>query len=633
MADKLLEMIQSPKDLKKLSFSELNDLAEEVRARIIEVLSVAGGHLASNLGIIELTIALHRVFNSPEDKLIFDTSHQTYPHKILTGRNDSFHTIRKYQGLSGFSNPKESSFDHFYAGHAGTALSLALGVSKKRDLQEESFHVLPIVGDAALTCGMVLEALNNLPKDLKRFIIILNDNAMAISNNVGAIKDILNRILRNPTLHKIYHDIENMVLKVPGCGPQLARGGQKVVDSLKSLVSPLAFFEQYGLSYVGPLNGHDIKKMVDVFSTLKDSDGPVLVHVQTVKGKGLSEAVLNPITHHGAKPFDPDTGKFIPNPVKKITFPKIFGKHLLEMAIEDPSIVAITPAMSFGSCLDDFMEKYPDRCIDVGIAESHSVTYSAGIAYEGKVKVVASIYSTFLQRAFDNIYHDVCLQEIPLVIAIDRAGLAGGNGSTHNGIYDIGFLNMMPHMIICQPRNGHVLKELLSSAFSWNRPTAIRYPDRATYEEDGVLKTRIVGKADVLQQGHDMLIIALGHMDQVALDISQKLGDYGVYPTIIDPVFIKPLDEELLLRLMQTHQQVVIIEENASLGGLGSIINDLVMRNHVEGVTTHCFGIPDVIVEQGSHKELLEEIGLTAEHISRQLIADLNLIKTCEMRV
>lgn len=383
-AYEILSSIQSPEDIKALTIPQFQQLAAEIRHRIIEVMSINGGHLASNLGVVELTLALHKVFDSPEDKFIWDVSHQTYVHKLLTGRNNRFNQIRQHKGLCGFSNPKESIHDHFYAGHAGTALSLALGVSKNRDLTKRQEYIIPIIGDATLTCGLSLEALNNVSRDLKRFIVILNDNAMSISKNVGAITHILSRLLSNPTTNKIYQEIDTFVSKIPSYGPLLSHQGHKIAESLKNLVSPAAYFEQYGLSYIGPIDGHDIKKLIDVLEGVKDSTWPVVIHVLTRKGEGMDEAIKNPVSYHGAKPFSRDTGKFLPNPTTKPTFPKIFGAHILKMAEKDPSVVAVTPAMSAGSCLDDFMIKFPDRCMDVGIAESHAVTYSGALLLEAK---------------------------------------------------------------------------------------------------------------------------------------------------------------------------------------------------------------------------------------------------------
>lgn len=387
----LLPEIQTPADLKHLDLQALQELAAEMRQRIIEVTSVNGGHLASNLGVIELTLALHQVFDTPTDKLIWDVSHQTYPHKLLTGRNLRFHTIRKTDGLSGFSCPSESSYDHFYGGHAGAALSTALGVTHTRDSSEENFHVISILGDATFTCGMSFEAMNNLPEKSKKFIVILNDNKMSISKNVGTLPKIL---------------------------------------SCPSSAAP--FFEQYGFTYRGPYAGHDLPALLNAFEEAKDSPAPLLLHVHTNKGQGIEQAQNNPTTYHGVKPFDPGTYKFRTTKNSSPSFPKIFGKHLVAMAEKDPSIVATTPAMPHGSCLTELMEKYPDRCLDVGIAEAHSIAFSGGLAYRNKRKVFASIYSSFLQRALDNVFHDVCLQELPVVFAIDRAGVSGGDGQMCN---------------------------------------------------------------------------------------------------------------------------------------------------------------------------------------------------------
>lgn len=625
MEDSVLQKLKDLKNLKELTLPELNQLAKELRERIISVMAVNGGHLASNLGSIELTIALHRVFDSPIDKFIWDVSHQTYAHKILTGRNHLFDRIRQYQGLCGFSNPQESLHDHFYAGHAGTALSLALGVAKNRDLAKRDEYIIPIIGDATLTCGMSLEALNNISKDLKRFIVVLNDNAMSISKNVGAITKILSRMISNPTTDKIYHEINALVAKIPSYGEKLSRHGAKLTESLKNLFSPAAFFEQYGLSYIGPVDGHDIKKLIDLFEALKTSKWPVIAHVLTNKGQGMEEAIKNPITYHGAKPFDPETGRFLPVATNRPTFPKIFGTHLLKMAQNDPSLVAVTPAMSSGSCLDEFMKKFPDRCLDVGIAESHAITFSGGLAYGKKMKVVASIYATFLQRAFDNLFHDVCLQGLPVVFAIDRAGISGPDGSTHHGIYDIAFLNAMPNMVIAQPRNGQLLKELLESSFSYGRPTAIRYPNMATDEEEKPLQMRELGKAELLAEGSGYLILALGHMNETALKVRKKLLEHGIYATVVDPIFVKPLDTELLCRLLVTHDRLITIEEHSLISGLGSIVNHFLLSQGYNNIQVLNFGIPETFVEQGSHSELMNDLGLTSDKISDKIIQHFNV--------
>ena len=616
MDQPLLDEIDSPEDIKKLNIPQLNQLAQELRNRIIEVMSVNGGHLASSLGSVEIILALHKVFHSPKDKFIWDIGHQTYAHKLITGRKDRFHLVRKHKGLSGFTNPNESPHDHFHAGHAGAAVSTALGVAKNRDMSQRDEYIIPIIGDASLTCGLTYEALNNMQRDLKRFIIILNDNQMSISENVGCITHILSRILSNPTSTRIHQEIDALVSKVPSVGSSLSRQGHKIVESLKNLVSPGAFFKHFGLSYIGPIDGHNIKKLVETLEGVKDSTWPILVHVITEKGHGMQEAVKNPTNYHGARPFDLQTGKFLPNPTPHETFPKIFGRHVLKMGQTDPSLIAVTPAMSAGSCLDDFMKLFPERCIDVGIAESHSVAYSGGLAFGGKMKVLATLYSTFLQRAFDNVYHDVCLQELPVVFAIDRAGIAGGDGQMANGIYDIGFLNAMPNMVISQPRDGHVLKELLESAFSWGRPAAIRYPNIVTTEPSLPLTKREAGRGEVLVSGQDLLLIGLGHMCQTALEVREKLLECGVNATVLDPIFVKPLDTELLCDLLLTHRYIATIEEHALTCGLGAILNHFLMSHGYSNIQVLNFGVPETFVEQGSHKELLKELGLTSDEIT-----------------
>ncbi|MBS0607005.1 MAG: 1-deoxy-D-xylulose-5-phosphate synthase [Verrucomicrobia bacterium] len=626
MTEHLLDQISSPDDIKNFSLGALEELAKEIRQRIIDVLAINGGHLASNLGIVELSIALHKVFNSPDDKFIFDVSHQSYPHKMLTGRIGKFEKIRQFRGLCGFSNPKESPHDHFYAGHAGTALSLALGVAKNRDLAKRQEHILPILGDASLTCGLTLEALNNIPKDLGRFIVVLNDNKMSISQNVGAMTHILSRFLNNPKSNKLYQEMEAILSKIPNYGQTLAKQGHKIKESLKNLVSTAPFFEQFNLAYVGPVDGHDLSKLIPVLEALKYSNQPVLLHVVTVKGNGMDTATENPISYHGCKPFDKVTGLFLPSSSKP-TFPQIFGRHILKMAENDPSLVAVTPAMPAGSCLDDFMTRFPERCLDVGIAEGHAVTFCAGIAYGKKMKVVCSIYATFFQRAFDNLFQDVCLQELPVIFAVDRGGISGPDGSTHHGIYDIAFLNAMPNMVICQPRDGHVLKELMESAFNWNRPTAIRYPNMATDEPSAPIRQRTLGSAEVLSQGKEIVIVALGHMCHTAMSVKEILKKEGIECTVIDPVFVKPLDSDLFCHILLSHKYVVTIEEHALSGGLGMIFNNFILQNKFNHIQVMNFGIPDTFLEQGSHKELVHEIGLTPETIASQILQEFATLK------
>ncbi len=614
--------LNQKQSLSELTLAELEALASEIREKIIQVLSINGGHLSSNLGVVELTIALHRVFDSPRDKLIFDVSHQTYPHKLLTGRAAKFDQIRKYKGLCGFCHPRESEHDHFFAGHAGTALSLALGVAKTRDLDGGTEYVLPILGDASLTCGLTLEALNNVPKNLGRFIAILNDYAMSISKNVGNIKHILSRLLSNPVSNHIYQEIQSLLGKIPGYGESLEKMGKKITESVKNLVSSGAFFEEFNFSYVGPIDGHDIGKLIETLQSLKNETKPILLHVMTVKGKGMPIAIANPTSYHGVKPFDLCSGKFLPSPSKGPTFPKIFGKEILKMADNDPDLICITPAMSAGSCLDEFLQKYPDRCLDVGIAEGHAVTFAGGAALGKKKKVVVCIYATFLQRAFDNLFHDVCMQESPVVFALDRSFISGPDGSTHHGIYDIAFLNAMPNMIIAQPRDGHVLKELLESSFEWKRPVAIRYPNLETEEPDLKVQKRALGKGQILVQGKDLLLIALGHTCQTALKVRELLLVKGIEATVVDPIFIKPLDFELFAHLLSTHRFVATIEEHALSGGFGMIINNFLVQNRIRLPEVLNLGVPDVWVQFGSNTELMRELGLDAESIAKRVLEE-----------
>jgi 1-deoxy-D-xylulose-5-phosphate synthase len=618
----ILDQILSPEDIKHLSVKELTQLCDDIRKKIIEVLSIKGGHLSSNLGIVELSVALHFVFNSPFDKFIFDTSHQSYTHKLLTGRCKSFDTIRQYKGLCGFTHPKESSHDHFYAGHAGTAFSLALGMAKSRDLSSDDNHVIPILGDASLTCGLTLEALNNIPNDLKKFIVVLNDNKMSISESVGNIKNILSRLLSHPKSNKIYQEIQLILSKIPGYGEKLAKQGQKVTESLKNLVSPAAFFEQFGLTYVGPIDGHDVKKLVDTFKSIKNLKKPLIIHVMTIKGKGMPVAIENPTAYHGVKPFDIESGKFLSNNSSSITFPKIFGKHLLKMMENDLKLTVVNPATPAGSCLSAAMKKYPQRCLDVGIAEGHAVTFAAGIAKLKKSKVICNIYATFSQRALDNIFHDVCLQDIPVIFTLDRAFISGPDGCTHHGIYDISFFSSMPNMVITQPRNGYILKELLESSFSWNTPVVIRYPNLPTEEEENTpIRLRSLGKADILSFGSDYLIISLGHMNTVALKVKEYLEEYDIKPTIVDPVFIKPLDEKLFYELLKTHNNIITLEEHSLTGGLGSMINQFIIKHGLnQNLKILNLGIPDIFIQHGKNDIIYQDLGLDAISVCNRIV-------------
>ncbi|HRW58778.1 MAG TPA: 1-deoxy-D-xylulose-5-phosphate synthase [Chlamydiales bacterium] len=605
--------------IKNASLNELKTYAEEIREMILDVLSTNGGHLASNLGIVELTLALHKVFDSPSDQFIFDTSHQTYTHKILTQREQPFETLRKYLGLSGFANPDESVHDHYFGGHAGVALSHALGAAENRDLQGKNSHVIPILGDGSLTCGMIFEALNNIKRDLKNFIIVLNDNEMAISKNVGNISNVLSRLLNNPTSNKLYQEIQVALSKIPAYGKAIATQGEKIKSSIKNLVSPAPFFEHFGLDYIGPIDGHNLKQLTDTFTALKHCTRPVLVHVNTQKGKGLLAAVENPTPYHGVAPFNKIDGSFQKS--SKITFPKIFGKHLMELGKQDPTLQVITPAMMSGSCITEFYQKYPQRVHDVGIAENHCVAFAGAAAKEGKHKWIISIYSTFLQRAFDNVFHDVCLQRSPVIFAIDRAGISAADGATHHGIYDLGFLLAMPHLIVAQPRNGQLLKELFSSAMPLNAPIAIRYPNMATNLDDLPLKHREVGKAEIIQKGQKLCIIALGHMYLTALEVSKKLEEKGITPTIVDPVFLAPFDNAMLENICKNHTHIVTLEEHSVNFGLGTIVNSYMIQSEYSSIKVRNFGIGKTFLPHGDYPTIMKLLKLDANSLYKEIIS------------
>lgn len=621
----LLNSILSPKDLKNFSLLNLIDLSREIRQKIIFTLSKRGGHLASNLGTVELTIALHYVFNSPEDKIIFDVGHQAYTHKLLTGRNNElFDNIRSDQGLSGFTNPLESPHDLFYSGHAGNALSLALGITKQDFCFQRNYHVIPVIGDAALSCGLTLEALNNLSKNLKKFIIILNDNEMSISKNVGKISQILNKLLNSPTSTKLSDKFEQMIKKIPVCGETLIKSSQNVSLSIKNLFCDAPFFEQFGLSYIGPINGHDIKKLITIFSAIKDSPSSIIVHIKTIKGKGVIKAQKEPGLYHGVSSFSNPITCELPVASKE-TFPKIFGEYICELAKTKHNLAVVTPAMCLGSSLTNFSKLYPNRFFDVGIAEGHAVTFSAGLAKLKNVKVICSIYSTFLLRAVDNVFHDVCLQNIPVIFCIDRAGLAFSDGQSHHGIYDLGFLRSFPNMIICQPRNGQILKELIAESFNWNSPCAIRYPNIPTYNNNSTLQKRPLGKAEILVHGNDLLIIALGHMVDVALIVKDLLKQIGIFATVVDPIFVKPLDANLLSHLLCFHSKIVTLEEHSIKTGLGAEFNEFIITHNFTHANIMNIGIPDTYVQHGKKTSILNNLNLTPEKIFKKLIVHFSL--------
>ncbi|EPP35940.1 1-deoxy-D-xylulose-5-phosphate synthase [Chlamydia avium] len=624
----LLNQISSPEDLKKLTYSELPLLAEQMRHKIITVLKQTGGHLASNLGIIELTIALHYVFSSPKDKFIFDVGHQTYPHKLITGRNNiQFDRIRHDDGLSGFTSPLESPHDLFFSGHAGNALSLALGMAKATP-KESQTHILPILGDAAFSCGLTLEALNNIHADLSKFIVILNDNNMSISQNVGAMSQSFSRWIHHPKMSLFSKNMDKWLIRIPRYGSGISRQWHRLSLCLKSLFCPIPIFEQFSLAYVGPIDGHNIKKLISVLRKVQNLPFPVLLHICTTKGKGLEIAQENPSKYHGVSANFTTTEENTHLPVVRppSTYPDIFGETICQLGEIVPNLHVVTPAMSLGSRLEEFKEKFPERFIDVGIAEGHAVTLSAGIA-KTQTPVICSIYSTFLQRAIDNVFHDVCMQNLPVILAIDRAGLAYADGCSHHGIYDLGILRMMPNIVICQPRSAAVLKQLLFSAIHWNVPTAIRYPNIPALQSDPLsmdLKARRTpGVGEILIQGEDILIISLGHMCSVALSIQSDLLTHGISATVVDPVFIKPFDNNLFSVLLMHHTRVVIIEEHTIRGGLASEFNDFLSTYGFKVDVLH-FSIPDMFIAHGDKESLQKKVGLHMETMTKRILTHFN---------
>ncbi|SPN74163.1 1-deoxy-D-xylulose-5-phosphate synthase,1-deoxy-D-xylulose-5-phosphate synthase,Transketolase, C-terminal subunit,1-deoxy-D-xylulose-5-phosphate synthase,Transketolase, C-terminal domain [Chlamydia serpentis] len=624
----LLDQILSPTDLKKLPIAQLPDLAEEIRYRIISVLSQTGGHLSSNLGMVELTIALHYVFSSPKDKFIFDVGHQTYSHKLLTGRNtERFDRIRNDNGLSGFINPTEADHDLFFSGHAGTALSLALGMAKTTPLESRT-HVIPILGDAAFSCGLTLEALNNVSTDLSKFIVILNDNNMSISKNVGMMSQIFSRWLHHPTTNKLTKQVEQWLSKIPRYGTNLAKHSHKLSQCVKNLFCPAPLFEQFGLAYVGPVDGHNLKKMITLLQTIRNLPFPILFHVCTTKGKGLDQAQENPAKYHGvsANFNKSETEKHLPIIKPKPSFPDIFGQTVCELGEISSRLHVVTPAMSLGSRLEGFKQKFPERFFDVGIAESHAVTFSAGIAKAGN-PVICSIYSTFLHRALDNVFHDVCMQHLPVIFAIDRAGLAYSDGRSHHGIYDMSFLRAMPQMIICQPRSHVVLQQLLFSSLHWSAPCAIRYPNVPAPYGDPLNGDpnflRAPGNAETLSQGEDVLIIALGTLCFTALSIKHQLLAYGISATVVDPIFVKPLDNDLFSLLLMKHSKVITMEEHSIRGGLSSEFNNFVSMFNFK-VDVLNFAIPDIFLPHGSKNALTKAAGIDENSMMNRILTHFN---------
>lgn len=616
----IIERIGGPQDLKALSLSELNELARELRELIIERVAINGGHLASSLGVVDLTIALHYVFDSPKDKIIWDVGHQSYAHKLLTGRFKAFSTIRRYRGISGFPKIDESPHDAFGTGHSSTSISAALGIIEARDLKKEKFKVIPVIGDGALTAGLAFEGLNHAGHLKKDIIVVLNDNEMSISPNVGALSTYLRRMMIGDLYTRFKKETKLFLERIPKVGDPMLKIAHRAEGTVKGFFAPGILFEELGFEYVGPIDGHRIDLLIETFKRFKDFRAPVLIHTITKKGKGYEPAERNPGLFHGVGPFDIETGSFRSS--KKISYSEVFGNYLVELAEKDERIVAITAAMTEGTGLAEFVRKFPRRFYDVGIAEPHAVTFAAGLAIQGLRPVVA-IYSTFLQRAYDEIVHDVCLQNLPVVFAIDRAGIVGEDGPTHNGAFDLSYLRHIPNIVIMAPRDGNELKRMLKTALFHNGPCAIRYPRGAVtnLQEDEEPVTIPIGRAEVLKEGKDILIIAIGSTVLSSLSASENLADHGISACVVNARFVKPIDINLIRFLTEDIKYVITVEENTVMGGFGSAVIEILGKSGIKDLRIKMVGLPDRFIAQGPQGLLRKELSLDSEGITREALA------------
>ena len=620
-----LELIRKENDIKKLSDEQLDGLADEIRRFLIEKISRTGGHLASNLGAVELTMALHLTLDFPDDKLIWDVGHQSYTHKLLTGRSGGFDTLRKYGGMSGFPKRKESDCDAFDTGHSSTSISAGLGLVEARELLGQDHTVVSVIGDGSMTGGMAYEALNNASRLKSNFIIVLNDNHMSISENVGGISRYLSGLRTTQTYTEIKKGVEGTLKKIPGRGDRIVSQLRKTKSGIKQLFVPGMFFEDMGITYLGPVDGHDVRKLVKVLNEAKRVDHAVLVHVITEKGKGYRPAEENPSRFHGTGPFDIRTGE----PAEKSStdsYTEVFSKVLADIARKDEKVVAITAAMADGTGLAPFKKYFPKRFFDVGIAEEHAMTFAAGLA-AGGMKPVFAVYSSFLQRAYDQTLHDVCLQDLPVVIAVDRAGLVGSDGETHQGIFDLSFLSSIPNMTVISPKNRWEMADMLRFAVDYPHPVALRYPRGEAYEGMKEFRAPVeYGKSEVLYEEKDIAVIFVGHMAELADRVRSGIREAGYSCSLINARFVKPLDTQLLDRLSRTHRLFVTIEENVVSGGFGEQVMEYASDAKLP-VYVRNIGLPDDYVEHGNVEILRRETGLDCGRIVKQALSDYSEIK------
>jgi 1-deoxy-D-xylulose-5-phosphate synthase len=614
----LLDRINKENDIKTIPQEDYPMLAREIRRFLVESVSRKGGHLASNLGAVELTIALHAVMNFPQDKIIWDVGHQSYTHKILTGRKDGFKNLREFDGLSGFPKRNESPCDCFDTGHSSTSISAALGIATAHSLAHDTGKVVAVIGDGALTSGMALEALNNAAALKRNLVIILNDNEMSISKNVGGMSNYLNKFRVGEHYNDFKEDVEKSLSKIPKFGKGLVKSVKKTKDSLKNIILPGGLFDDLGITYIGPVDGHDIDSLIDIFSDALKIEHPILIHVKTKKGKGYSHAERNPSKFHGIGAFNKKTGEEVETS-KKPSYTDVFADKLVEMATNDKRIVAITAAMPDGTGLSRFQKQFPKRFFDVGIAEEHAVTFAAGLATQG-MKPFVSIYSSFYQRAYDQILHDVCLQNLPVVFIVDRAGLVGKDGETHQGIFDISFLSAMPNMTVIAPKDDEELKAAMEFANMHSGPVAIRFARGSAWHmiDDGN-ETIIEGKSEILIQGEDIALVAVGNMVEETYKAVQILNKNGVNPTLVNAKFLKPIDTDLIGKLAQNHKRILIVEEGIKRGGYGEAVASYITENNLN-TKTNIMAIDDMFVKQGSVSDLRKYIGISAEDIYKKVI-------------
>jgi len=609
---KVLDQIEFPIDVKKLDLEELGKLCGEIREEIISTVLKNGGHLASNLGVVELTVALHHVFELPHDKVIWDVGHQSYAHKILTGRRDRFHTLRQYEGISGFPKRDESPYDAFDSGHSGTSISSALGMAEARRQRGEEGKVIAVIGDGSMTAGVAFEGLNQTGHVDQDLIVILNDNEMSISPNVGALSSYLNRLMTGQFVNRFREDIKAFLDTLPGIGKSVLRFAKQAEESLKGLLIPGLLFEELGLKYIGPIDGHRLDYLIETFQNIKKLRGPILVHVITKKGKGYPPAEMNPARFHSVPPFVVETGEPRKDQIKNPpTYTEVFGDTLCQLAKENRRLIAITAAMQSGTGLEQFSKEFPDRFYDIGIAEQHAVTFAAGLALEG-MKPVVAIYSTFLQRAYDQVLQDVCLQNLPVVFALDRGGIVGEDGPTHHGLFDFSYLRHIPNLVIMVPKDEDEFQHMIKTAVECPLPVAFRYPrgKGEGVKRSDILKSIDIGKGEVLRKGDDVLILAIGSTVYPSLRAAERLVQVGINPAVINSRFLKPLDGDLLCDWAKRIGKVLTVEENVLLGGFGSAVLELFQERGLFSIRVKRLGIPDLFVEHGPQPLLRAKYGI-----------------------